>query len=344
MKGLRGVVLTVLLLTGAAIQAQTWELQFGAPRHDDLYVRMTDITAVGSQVWAVGQGIWYSADAGQTWSVQMDSYYRYWYVVFRDSLDGWAVGEHGRIAHTENGGQTWNSWAINTETTLEAIAFKSDGRGWVVGKRSRMDYMSDSAYVALTTDGGTSWSPMDLHYPSSYYGIVFADEYHGFIYGGAQSLETTDGGETWIEGDFPEASYIATFVNATLGWATGGSYYIYRTTDGGETWEGSPVNGRFYDLWFLNESYGWVVGRDGRVVATMDGGENWQLGYSGTSQTLRGVVFSDPTHGLVGGEGGVLRVTENGGQSWRNLFGNEEGWPILQAVAFDELGFNGWVV
>lgn len=342
MKGLRGVLLTVLLLSGAAIQAQTWELQFGAPRRDDVDLHVTDMTALGSQVWAVGRGIWHSADSGQTWSVQMDTWDRLWYVDFSDTLNGWAVGEQGWIVRTDDGGRTWSGQTIGNDVTLEAIAFVNDNRGLVVGWVERGT--NDSAFVAETTDGGATWTPLDVPRADKYFGIVFADEHRGCIYGSAPSLKTTDGGETWEEGGIPRYCYVAAFPSADLGVAAGYTDMIYRTTDGGATWEGTTMPGRFFDAWFPNETHGWLVGRDGLIVSTTNGGASWESSLCGTQQNLRGVVFFDPARGLVGGEYGVMRVTEDGGDTWRNLFGNEEGWPTLHAAAFDELGFNGWVV
>jgi len=342
MKGLRGVLLTVLLLTSAVIQAQTWELQFGVPRRDDADLHVTDMTAVGSQVWAVGRGIWHSADSGQTWSVQMDTWDRLWYVNFRDAEHGWAVGERGWIVRTDDGGQTWSGLTIGDDVTLEAIAFVNEDRGWVVGWVARGS--NDSAFVAETTDGGATWNPMSVPRADKFFGIAFADENRGYIYGNAPSLKTTDGGETWEEGGIPRYCYVAAFPSADRGYAAGYADMIYLTTDGGESWEGTPRSGRFFDVWFPNETHGWLVGRDGLIVSTTDGGVSWESSLCGTQLSLRGVVFLDPTHGLVGGEYGVMRVTEDGGQTWSNLFGNEEGWPDLQAAAFDELGFNGWVV
>ncbi len=53
-------------------------------------------------------------------------------VFFTSSTNGWAVGEHGVMVRTRDGGNTWGDVTAKTTHRLEKIVFNG-GRGWVVG-------------------------------------------------------------------------------------------------------------------------------------------------------------------------------------------------------------------
>lgn len=61
---------------------------------------------------------------------------------------GWAVGAHGVIARTEDGGRSWSWQSSGTTTTLRAVAFADLSHGIAVG---------DDGFVRSTTDGGLHW-------------------------------------------------------------------------------------------------------------------------------------------------------------------------------------------
>ncbi len=62
---------------------------------------------------------------------------------------GWAVGAHGVIAHTEDGGRTWSWQTSGTTTTLRSVAFADLTHGIAVG---------DDGFVRSTIDGGKTWT------------------------------------------------------------------------------------------------------------------------------------------------------------------------------------------
>jgi photosystem II stability/assembly factor-like uncharacterized protein len=62
---------------------------------------------------------------------------------------GWAVGAHGVIAHTEDGGRTWSWQSSGTTTTLRSVAFGDLQHGIAVG---------DDGFVRSTIDGGRTWT------------------------------------------------------------------------------------------------------------------------------------------------------------------------------------------
>lgn len=118
--------------------------------------------------------------------------------MFLDQNNGWAVGSHGIILKTTDGGYTWQDTSIGVNIHLYEVCFVDSNKGWVVGDRSLYN----------TTDGGQNWQlqytfvssnpPTTIDLSS----ISFVDQNNGWVVGyyfngwaylGAM-FGTTDGG------------------------------------------------------------------------------------------------------------------------------------------------------
>lgn len=66
---------------------------------------------------------------------------------FVSPLRGWAVGQDGAIAYTQDGGHQWEFQLSGTRESLYDIGTIEDG-GWIAG---------DKGTVLVSTDGGTQW-------------------------------------------------------------------------------------------------------------------------------------------------------------------------------------------
>ena len=49
--------------------------------------------------------------------------------------EGWLVGAHGSIYHTNNGGETWRKEISPTENDLYSVFFVNAKRGWIGGDK-----------------------------------------------------------------------------------------------------------------------------------------------------------------------------------------------------------------
>ena len=79
---------------------------------------------------------------------------------FVDGKIGWAVGDHGVIWHTENGGQSWELVPSPVDCPLRSICFLTDRVGWIAGGGTTPYTRLSFGVVLFTSDGGKSWQVM----------------------------------------------------------------------------------------------------------------------------------------------------------------------------------------
>jgi photosystem II stability/assembly factor-like uncharacterized protein len=260
----------------------------------------------------------------------------------------WASGTNSTFAVTTDGGNTWRSGVVPTETGGD-IQFRD-----VQGVSDQIAYLLSIGNfphdfrIYKTTDGGHTWTSQfrnDL--VGAFYdcfafwtptnGIAHSDSVNGVF----PDLTTTDG-MTWnsIANNMPpalpgEASFsssgtcVATQGTSNAWITTGGSDIarILATTDGGDTWaayntplHSSPTAGGF-SVAFRDSSNGILGGGDlvpthasqtAQVATSSDGGQSWQL----TSQppvryAIFGLAYLSNTTGF-GGQRRINMKSKNG--------------------------------
>jgi photosystem II stability/assembly factor-like uncharacterized protein len=102
--------------------------------------------------WIVGAGghVWRTLDSGKTGdSFQAGRRDDLHAVYFTDANHGWVGGTDGAIFTTDNGGESWQQQAGDTQSQINAISFLPDGQhGWIAGK---------DGLILSTNDGGATW-------------------------------------------------------------------------------------------------------------------------------------------------------------------------------------------
>jgi photosystem II stability/assembly factor-like uncharacterized protein len=209
--------------------------------------------------------------------------------------------------------QTSGIWTLQsplpTGQNLNGLSMVSATEGWAVG---------DGGVILSTTDGGVTWTPQDSGTSVQLTAVQFLDSQHGWAVGN-DVLYTTNGGQTWLKGQYSGATlYGISMVNASTGWAVGGSGTIVATTNGGRTWVGqqSTTSQNLTSVSFTDDNNGWAVGGDGAIVHTINGGSTWSTQASGTKAFFGGVTFVNPSDGWAAA-GNVLVSTKNGGATWQ---------------------------
>lgn len=248
------------------------------------------------------------------------------------SLNGFAVGNGGRMMSTTNGGQQWIRATNRTMTraNLFDVYFADANTGFVVG---------DSATIIKTTDGGRSWSEQQSRSASEFRGLHFLDANNGWVVGAAETtgngvvLRTNDGGSTWSPQTIDTVAPLrsVSFADANTGWAVGNGGVIVATKDGGATWsvQTNPDTVNLNSVFAVSTQLAVAVGKAPilpggqkvapRLLRTDDGGTTWsriELLLSDSLSELRDVWFADNQTGFIVGTNSLLYTSVDAGRSW----------------------------
>ena len=81
-------------------------------------------------------------------------------VQFVDTQTGYAVGAHGSILKTADGGRSWRILTSGTSGSLQSVCFLTDQIGWVAGRDVIPFAGIDSGVLFFTDNGGETWNPI----------------------------------------------------------------------------------------------------------------------------------------------------------------------------------------
>lgn len=165
--------------------------------------------------------VWNKINHGQTYSALFG-------VDFVNSFIAYAVGNHGTIIRSTNGGNNWLKLNSNiTDITLWSVSFSSPNVGTVVG---------NTGTILRTTNGGNSWFPQTSNTTANLYGVKFFNDEIGFSIGsGGTILRTTNSGDTWNQLVSPTSQSLRgiSIINSDTIILSGGGGTILCTVDGG---------------------------------------------------------------------------------------------------------------
>lgn len=227
----------------------------------------------------------YSDDDGVTWTVVDVSAGN---TVFnsRHSLFAlnqyhlWAALANGYIYHSDDAGVSWDvqEAGVLTTTAWNAIQFKDENVGWVVG---------DNNEIARTIDGGTTWSAVTGpagQTTDEVVALAVLDRNRAWIgYSDGTLWYTKDAGANWEERAFP----------------------------------GSGV-GQVRDIKFFNDSLGFMVRNNasptGTALWTINGGYSWSALDANTNSGYNAIFVCDEWNFFIAGEangglGYIAKVT-----------------------------------
>jgi photosystem II stability/assembly factor-like uncharacterized protein len=213
---------------------------------------------------------------------------------------------------------TFSSVATGVTGTglFESVFFINASTGWAV---------TGDGFLAHTTNGGATWTSVNIGHPLALYSVFFISEYIGWIVGAQGHIwKTINGGSSWstqISGTTNDLRSVF-FTDANNGWAVGASGTVLHTANGGSTWtpQTSGVSVIIYSVAFENTNQGYAVGQNGTFLTTANGGAIWTSQSSGTGNHLFSVcvdVAGDqtPIAHACGGQGEVW-VTYDSGNNW----------------------------
>ncbi len=304
---------------------ETWNLQenFKGDIHSLFLVDSLHIWAANTG--AIGGAIFYTKDGGKNWLADSTISWAY-DIQFIDSLNGWVSGQD-KIAHTTDGGKTWNTQLDSNGNKWEDIYMVDKNHGWAI-----------TAYetkLAVTTNGGINWDVKDALNAYSLRTISFYDSLNGLAAGwGGVIVKTIDGGTNW---ELVTKSITTTnadlrdifFIDDSTGWICGSegtrvigySGIILKTINGGNSWTKSTINNSNWlnSIYFIDKKNGFIVGGDSTIFKTSDGGSSWFSINKGIGY-WNDIDFSNyPTGWIIGGDplnNCKLIKTTDGGGTW----------------------------
>jgi len=104
------------------------------------------------------------------------------HVNFVNDQCGWAVGDHGTVVYTVDGGKQWVPRPIGTDYDLVDARLINCSVGWVVGIDQTLS--PSHSRLWLTTDAGFTWSESRLGIAEVIRGIEFSGSEHAWLFGG----------------------------------------------------------------------------------------------------------------------------------------------------------------
>jgi len=272
--------------------------QVPGPRIDDIF--MVD-NQTGYAVTASGK-ILKSTDGGDNWFLLRTDNVYHRSVEFINTQKGFvgsfsSVPSNNILMETTDGGASWTDLTQlidpHARQGICGLAIPDSNTIYGCG-----NYHQDTAYIVKSTDGGTSWSFIDMHlYATHLIDMYFLNKDTGFATGSgipplrtAVVLYTTDGGQTWTY----------KFQNTV---ATEWCWKIQHLTD---------------QLYFASIEEG-SGDTTSRIIKSTDGGMNWNVlivpyHYSGNG--IQGVGFIDSLRGWTGGGYNSGMETFDGGITW----------------------------
>ncbi|RMG41276.1 MAG: hypothetical protein D6725_01705 [Planctomycetota bacterium] len=261
-----------------------------------------------------------------------------------------AVGDHGAVVRSEDGGTSWTMAGGAPDATLRSLSFLTDRVGWVGGYRIRPQVRRAEGVVLHTRDGGRTWRRVNAHDLPGVLALRFFDERRGMLLAGAADgtpatvWSTEDGGRTWAPFVGGEGARwrAAAFTAPGLGVVAGRSGRIGVLAQVRVLPARSGLLSR-QTVWAVdggeNESF-WAAGDSGLIVQSVSGGVVWEEPPAGIPPYLRDLcdfrtVASRGRRVWVAGRpGSVVWHSPDGGRSWRPQF---TGQPLpITCVRFSD--------
>jgi photosystem II stability/assembly factor-like uncharacterized protein len=230
-----------------------------------------------------------------------------------------AVGAHGHIISSVDGGQNWTQANdVPTRNTLTSINFLDDKHGVAVGH---------DMTILLTEDGGDNWTLVynDRLAELPLLAVIYVSADHILAFGAFSSvLESRDGGKSWDERLLSEESEDDYHLNDAFRGVSGAIYVpaefgnVYRSTDNGETFEPlqTPYEGSFWGGTVLADDSIIVWGMRGNAFVSRDRGESWTKVKTNSDRSISGGTQIEDGRVVLTGLSGLVLVSTDGAKSF----------------------------
>ena len=207
-----------------------------------------------------------------------------------------AVGELGRIAFSDDHGESWSQAEVPLSVTLTAVDFPTPTRGWAVGH---------DGVILHSKDSGETWQ---LQLDGNQVNSIVIEQVNSLLEQMDDRIAAaTDDKRTELEYQREDLEF-------------------FRSDAEMAAREGATRP--FMDLWFQDEQYGIVVGSFGMIFRTNDGGAHWEPLIDRMDNPdgfhYYGITKSGSSL-FIAGEVGLLFRSADNGDSWQRLESPYEG-------------------
>ena len=272
---------------------------------------------------AVGESIYRTTNAGDSWTRQGGKAYAVWDIQMVTPQFGVAAGSSD-VIKTTDGGMTWTEFPYHP-SQARGICFVNETSGTIVG-------MGNNAMggIARTTDGGNTWSEQYVSQSDAFESVAFWGIDRGIAVGSSGTiLLTTNGGTTWEQRHRGAPSVLrrVRMVDSSIAIAVGSAHTILRSSDGGVSWitvcSGTEGGLGLSDVTFPTHDIGYALFQDGHSLGkTTDSGKTWTWFDTG-GPTGSCIFFTSPTRGFL-----PPYMTIDGGATWHTMPGASYGSDI----------------
>ena len=260
-------------------EGNTWTNKFPDPNFG-FWGRGLDVIDQ-NKIIAVGSDsrVYSSSDAGDTWNfIHLGNSYQLNAVSFFNVNNGIIVNDNGELFKTTNGGTDWSQLATSLNTYCLDIKWFDTNKIIVVDQ---------NGIVHLSINAGDSWT--DTQLTGRLEKVKFLNANIGIIVGQNGAYKTTDGGNSWTHLEINNFTYLRSiaFIDENTIYVLGDIGYLAKSTNGGNTWEtvNSGTNNFLLDITF-NSGTGIIVGSYGTIlkyqnylrIVAPNGGEHWKVG------------------------------------------------------------------
>ena len=301
------ILLSLLLITAAAVSGQGWEV-VPFPLNDIV----TGFCAVDADTFLVTTAtgrLGRTMDAGKTWdiflvkdSLHLEDLY------FLNSDVGFVVGRQGALLKTTDGGYTWKDLnPVDTQVWLSEIDMFDEKTGLAIGM-SRDSGDTYGGVCLRTTDGGKSWTALK-RFGLGYGGLVCANSKTAYILSFGRFNRSDDAGKTWrgidIAMDKPARTVSIIGEAGIIGGLGGACAY---TTVGGQAWTEVPQKEDAILLasQMIDDKIGYLAGANSLMLVTSDGGRAWGQELLAKSFNVLAMELVGDRLYAVGSEGSII--------------------------------------